>query len=150
MACATSLPSGGFARIKCAKCGLIQDPPRPPINYFAILSHPVTFRIDRAALKRSQIALQRHLHPDLAVNEAKLSEWSRLVNLAWEVLEDPLRRSHHLYGLVHDDTTHESLEGLEEKDQDLLEEIFEIRMQLASPEVTPFDIQKICHENNGT
>ena len=116
------------------------------MDYFAIFSLPQHLVIDTAALEKSFYALSRRLHPDrfaarpLAEQEAALTESSRL-NDAYRTLRDPIARTEYLL----------KLEGIELEEQsraatdaakaagtakkqvvpeDLLEEAFELNMQL--------------------
>jgi len=115
-------------------------------TYFAIFSLPPHLVVDTPALEKSFYALSRRLHPDrfasrpAAEQEAALAESSRL-NDAYRTLKDPIARTEYLL----------KLEGIELEEQssaataqaratgttkkqvvpeDLLEEAFELNMQL--------------------
>ncbi|HXE09448.1 MAG TPA: Fe-S protein assembly co-chaperone HscB [Acidobacteriaceae bacterium] len=115
-------------------------------TYFFIFSLPPHLVVDTAALEKSFYALSRRLHPDRfaarppAEQEAALAESSRL-NDAYRTLRDPIARTEYLL----------KLEGIELEEQsraatdaakaagtakkqvvpeDLLEEAFELNMQL--------------------
>ncbi|HEY5055658.1 MAG TPA: Fe-S protein assembly co-chaperone HscB [Acidobacteriaceae bacterium] len=115
-------------------------------TYFSIFSLPPHLVLDTAALEKSFYALSRRLHPDrfaarpAAEQEAALAESSRL-NDAYRTLRDPIGRTEYLL----------KLEGVEMEEQsraatdaakatgtakkqvvpeDLLEEAFELNMQL--------------------
>jgi molecular chaperone HscB len=115
-------------------------------TYFAIFSLPPHLVVDTPALEKSFYALSRRLHPDrfasrpAAEQEAALAESSRL-NDAYRTLRDPIARTEYLL----------KLEGIELEEQssaataqaratgttkkqvvpeDLLEEAFELNMQL--------------------
>jgi molecular chaperone HscB len=115
-------------------------------TYFTIFSLPRHLVLDTAALEKSFYALSRKLHPDryaarpLAEQEAALAESSRL-NDAYRTLRNPIARTEYLL----------KLEGIELEEQsraatdaarasntakkqvvpeDLLEEAFELNMQL--------------------
>ena len=115
-------------------------------TYFSIFSLPQHLVIATAALEKSFYALSRKLHPDRfaarpqAEQEAALAESSRL-NDAYRTLRDPIARTEYLL----------KLEGIELEEQsraatdaakaagtakkqvvpeDLLEEAFELNMQL--------------------
>jgi molecular chaperone HscB len=114
--------------------------------YFAIFTLPPHLVVDLPALEKSFYALSRRLHPDRfasrppAEQAAALAESSRL-NDAYRTLKDPIARTEYLL----------SLEGIELEEQssaataqaratgtakkqvvpeDLLEEAFELNMQL--------------------
>lgn len=118
----------------------------PERTYFDIFSLPQHLNIDIAALEKSFYALSRKLHPDrfaarpAAEQDAALAESSRL-NDAYRTLKDPIARTEYLL----------KLEGIELEEQsraatdaaraagtakkqvvpeDLLEEAFELNMQL--------------------
>jgi molecular chaperone HscB len=115
-------------------------------TYFTMFSLPQHLVLDTAALEKSFYALSRRLHPDrfagrpLAEQEAALAESSRL-NDAYRTLRNPIARTEYLL----------KLEGIELEEQsraatdaarasntakkqvvpeDLLEEAFELNMQL--------------------
>ena len=116
------------------------------MDYFSIFSLPQHLVVDTAALEKSFYALSRRLHPDrfaarpAAEQEAALAGSSRL-NDAYRTLRDPIGRTEYLL----------KLEGIELEEQsraatdaakaagtakkqvvpeDLLEEAFELNMQL--------------------
>ena len=115
-------------------------------TYFAIFSLPPHLVVDTPALEKSFYALSRRLHPDrfasrpAAEQEEALAASSRL-NDAYRTLRDPIARTEYLL----------KLEGIEQAEQssaataqaratgttkkqvvpeDLLEEAFELNMQL--------------------
>ena len=120
--------------------------PESSDTYFSIFCLPQHLVIDTAPLEKSFYALSRKLHPDrfaarpAAEQEAALAESSRL-NDAYRTLRDPIARTEYLL----------KLEGIEMEEQsraatdaakaagtakkqvvpeDLLEEAFELNMQL--------------------
>src|SRR5579864_468950 len=115
-------------------------------DYFAFFGLPRKLNIDLAALEKEFYRLSRKLHPDLYVNrsardqELALEESSQL-NDAYRTLKDPIARTQYLLGLEgvqfeeqSKAATDAARESGEEKKQvvppDLLEEVFELNMQL--------------------
>src|ERR1035438_9246911 len=121
-------------------------------TYFSIFSLPPHLTLDAPALEKSFYALSRRLHPDrfasrpAAEQEEALAESSRL-NDAYRTLKDPIARTEYLL----------KLEGIELEEQssaataaaratgttkkqvvpeDLLEEAFELNMQLEEMRAT--------------
>jgi len=117
------------------------------MNYFDFFSLPRHLRIDVPALEQQFYVLSRKLHPDrfagkpIAEQEAALAQ-SSLLNDAYRTLKDPIARTQYLL----------TLEGVELEEQsraatdaaratgtqkkqivppELLEEVFELNMQLA-------------------
>jgi molecular chaperone HscB len=74
-------------------------------NYFALFGLPVAFGIDAAALDAGWKRMQRTVHPDRFARaddaQKRLAlQWSTLINEAYAVLKDPLRRAEYLCGLA--------------------------------------------------
>jgi molecular chaperone HscB len=116
------------------------------IDYFEIFSLPQHLVIDTPALEKSFYALSRRLHPDRfaakppAEQAAALAESSRL-NDAYRTLKDPIARTEYLLkleGVELEEQSKSATEaarttGLAKKQivpEDLLEEAFELNMQL--------------------
>jgi molecular chaperone HscB len=111
-------------------------------TYFTIFSLPAKLGIDTAALEKSFYALSRRLHPDRFASKSHeeqveaLAESSRL-NDAYRTLKDPLFRTEYLLKLEGAEIGEEHA-GKDRKGQsdpsrvpaDLLEEVFELNMQL--------------------
>ncbi len=128
----------------CDGCGKLQ--PSVPVDYFQFFGLPRRFRLDRAALEKSFYALSRKLHPDLYARAgAQEQQWSleksSLLNDAWRTLRDPLARTEYLLELEGVRLEEQSRNATDEaaasgtaKQQivppDLLEEVFELNMQL--------------------
>ena len=127
----------------CTACGKVQ-PPRP-VDYFTFLGLPRKLNIDTAVLEREFYALSRKLHPDLYAGRASgEQEWSleqsSRLNDAYRTLKDPSRRTEYLLRLEGVELEGQSKAATEEarktgeKKQivppDLLEEVFELNMQL--------------------
>ena len=110
-------------------------------GYFAMFSLPRKLTIDTSALERDFYKLSRRLHPDLyARKSAEEQAWSlrqsSLLNDAYRTLKDPVARTAHLLKLegVHiEDENRETRDHKEKQNRvpaDLLEEVFELNMQL--------------------
>jgi molecular chaperone HscB len=128
----------------CAACGKIQ--PVQNVDYFAMFGLPRKLHIDMAALEREFYRLSRKLHPDLfARATAREQEWSTgktsQLNDAYRALKDPIARTTYLLELEgvkleeqsRNATDSARLSGAEKKQvvpPDLLEEVFELNMQL--------------------
>jgi molecular chaperone HscB len=127
----------------CTACGKVQ-PPRP-VDYFSFFGLPRKLNIDAAVLEREFYALSRKLHPDLYAGRASgEQEWSleqsSRLNDAYRTLKDPIRRTEYLLRLEGVELEGQSKAATEEarktgeKKQivppDLLEEVFELNMQL--------------------
>ena len=115
-------------------------------TYFSLFSLPQHLVLDTAALEKSFYALSRKLHPDRFANlpasaqEAALADSSRL-NDAYRTLRDPIARTEYLLKLEGIDLEEQSraatdaakASGTAKKQvvpEDLLEEAFELNMQL--------------------
>lgn len=113
----------------CDACGKVQ--PAVPTDYFSFFGLPRKLNIDTAALEREMFALSRRLHPDLYANASdeeqtwSLEQTSKL-NDAYRTLRDPIARTGYLL----------KVEGIKKQESsqavppELLEEVFEINMQL--------------------
>ena len=116
-------------------------------DYFTFFSLPPKLRIDTSALEKAFYSLSRKLHPDrfaskpLAEQEAALAESSQL-NDAYRTLKDPILRTQYLLtleGIQLEEQSKAATEaarttGVEKKQvvpPELLEEVFELNMQLA-------------------
>jgi molecular chaperone HscB len=127
----------------CKACGKVQPP--TPVDYFSFFGLPRKLNLDAAALGREFYSLSRKLHPDLyAVRDLREQDWSleqsSLLNDAYRTLKDPIRRTEYLLKLEGVELEGQSKAATEEarktgeKKQivppDLLEEVFELNMQL--------------------
>ena len=110
-------------------------------TYFAIFSLPSKLTIDTVALERDFYSLSRRLHPDLyARKSAEEQAWSlrqsSLLNDAYRTLKDPVARTAYLLkleGLRVEDENSETRDPVAKQNRvpaDLLEEVFELNMQL--------------------
>jgi molecular chaperone HscB len=117
------------------------------MNYFEFFSLPRKLVLDVAALEKQFYVLSRKLHPDrfaskpVAEQEAALAR-SSLLNDAYRTLKDPILRTQYLLTLEGVELEEQSkaatdaarVSGKEKKQivpPELLEEVFELNMQLA-------------------
>lgn len=128
----------------CDACGKVQ-PPAAGTDYFAAFGLPRKLNIDLSALERSFYKLSRKLHPDVyARASAQEQQWSldqtSLLNDAYRTLKNPISRMEYLLklegvqieaGKNADGTPKES-----RVPADLLEEVFELNMQLEEMRMT--------------
>jgi molecular chaperone HscB len=127
----------------CKACGKVQPP--EPVDYFSFFGLPRKLNIDTSTLEREFYSLSRKLHPDIyAGSKSQEQEWSleqsSRLNDAYRTLKDPIRRTEYLLKLEGVELEGQSKAATEEarktgeKKQivppDLLEEVFELNMQL--------------------
>src|SRR5438874_13456984 len=127
----------------CTSCGKVQPP--APVDYFSFFGVPRKLNLDNATLERGFYAMSRKLHPDLyARRDSREQNWSleqsSRLNDAYRTLKDPIRRTEYLLKLEGVELEGQSKAATEEarktgeKKQivppDLLEEVFELNMQL--------------------
>jgi molecular chaperone HscB len=115
--------------------------PEADQTYFQMFSLPPKLTIDTSALERDFYKLSRKLHPDLyARKSADEQTWSlrqsSLLNDAYRTLKDPVARTAYLLKLegvrIEDENT-ENRDSQAKQNRvpaDLLEEVFELNMQL--------------------
>jgi len=139
--CGASIPS---ARPFCEQCGKVQAPSEN-VDYFAAFGLSRKLNIDLPALERSFYRLSRKLHPDLyAQATPQEQQWSldqtSLLNDAYRTFKNPIARTEYLLklegivleaGKSDDGTSKES-----RVPADLLEEVFELNMQLEEMRMT--------------
>ena len=116
------------------------QPPSVAATYFEVFGLPRKLTIDLQALEKSFYKLSRKLHPDLfARADQKEQEWSlantSLLNDAYRTLKNPLSRTEYLLKLEGMKIGEEDAGTDHRKSQarvpaDLLEEVFELNMQL--------------------
>ena len=132
--CSLSLdPSALF----CPACGKIQPPSGG--NFFSVFGLVPALNLDLGMLEHQFHKLSRKLHPDrFARATAEEKEWSlaqsSLLNDAYRTLREPIARTRYLLRL-HGAEIGEEFAGRDKKDPsrapvDLLEEVFELNMQL--------------------
>jgi molecular chaperone HscB len=128
----------------CDSCGKIQ--PASPVDYFSCFGLPRKLNVDMGALEREFYRLSRKLHPDVfARASTSEQEWSTektsQLNDAYRALKDPIARTAYLLELEGVKLEEQSRTATDaarqtgaEKQQvvppDLLEEVFELNMQL--------------------
>jgi molecular chaperone HscB len=112
----------------CADCRKIQ-PIAPGSDYFSFIGLPRKLRIDESELEKSFYALSRQFHPDYFMGTSEPErqasvERSSMLNDAYRTLRDRIARVSYLL----------TLEGYKEAEKkappDLLEEVFELNMQV--------------------
>jgi molecular chaperone HscB len=121
----------------CPYCSKIQPPPGG--DYFSVFGLEKRLNLDLAALEHEFHRLSRKVHPDhfaRALDNER--QWSladtALLNDAYRTLKDPLHRTEYLLKLEGAEIG-EEFSGKDRKDPsrvpaDLLEEVFELNMQL--------------------
>jgi molecular chaperone HscB len=120
----------------CPHCSKIQPPPGG--DYFSVFGLEPKLNLDLSALEHEFHRLSRKLHPDRfarALENEK--QWSladtALLNDAYRTLKDPLRRTEYLLKLLGAEIGEERESKAEKAARvpaDLLEEVFELNMQL--------------------
>ncbi|CCD24675.1 J-type chaperone JAC1 NDAI_0D03610 [Naumovozyma dairenensis CBS 421] len=103
--------------------------------------------IDQTKLRKEYRALQAQHHPDM-VKEGEIDKQSTLLNKAYHVLKEPLRRSQYMIKLLHDiDLTQDSVkEKITNSDPDILMKVIDIHEQLMEIE-DENDVNKVRQEN---
>ncbi len=122
----------------CPDCSKIQPPSVG--DYFSVFGLAPRLKIDLAALEQEFHRLSRRLHPDRFARASESEkEWSladtALLNDAYRTLKDPLRRTEYMLKLQGAEM---GAASADEKDRenpsrvptDLLEEVFDLNMQL--------------------
>src|SRR5947207_2753880 len=113
----------------CSGCGKIQPIPMEGVDYFSFFELPRKLRIDESELEKSFYALSRQFHPDYFMSGGEperqaSTERSSMLNDAYRTLRDSVARVSYLL----------TLEGYKEAEKkvppDLLEEVFELNMQV--------------------
>jgi molecular chaperone HscB len=128
----------------CSACGKVQPP--VPVDYFTFFNLPKKLNLDLPRLEREFYELSRRLHPDLyAGADSQEQQWSlqqsSRLNDAYRTLKDPIKRTEYLLRLEGVELEEQSKSATEKarasgeiKKQvvppDLLEEVFELNMQL--------------------
>ena len=128
----------------CVSCGKLQ--PAVPTDYFTYFGLPRKLNLDVAELEREFHRLSRKLHPDLyVISTEREKDWSleksSQLNDAYRTLRDSISRTAYLLKLEgvqleeqSKAATDKARETGKEKKQvvppDLLEEVFELNMQL--------------------
>jgi len=128
----------------CNACGKVQ--PAQPADYFTFFDLPRKLELDPAGLEKEFYALSRRLHPDVFAQSndqerAWSLEQSSMLNDAYRILKDPIKRTEYLLRLEGVELEEQSKQATEKaratgqlKKQavpaDLLEEVFELNLHL--------------------
>ena len=128
----------------CDSCGKVQPP--APVDYFSFFGLPLKLDLNVGTLEKDFYELSRRLHPDLNARAgSQEQQWSleqsSLLNDAYRTLRDPIKRTQYLLKLEGVELEEQSKTATEQarasgevKKQivppDLLEEVFELNMQL--------------------
>lgn len=128
----------------CEACGSLQPP--APTDYFSFFGLTRRLNVDVPRLERDFYQFSRKLHPDVFSRAtAQEQEWSlqksSLMNDAYRTLKDPILRTEYLLkleGVQLEEQSKQATEAARESGQlkkqvvppDLLEEVFELNMQL--------------------
>lgn len=134
----------------CEACGKVQPP--APVDYFRFFGLPRKLQLNGKELEREFYRLSRQLHPDMygraSEQERQWSlEKSARLNDAYRTLRDPIERTRYLLELEgmkleeqSSAATQEAKAAGTEKKQvvppELLEEVFELNMQLEEVRMT--------------
>ncbi|MHB1699350.1 MAG: Fe-S protein assembly co-chaperone HscB [Acidobacteriaceae bacterium] len=116
------------------------------MDYFSFLGLPRLLTLDTVALEKQFYAMSRQLHPDrfagrTAAEQEDALARSSLLNDAYRTLRDPVERTEYLLKLEGVDLEEQSRQATDASNQsgtqkmqlvppDLLEEVFELNMQL--------------------
>jgi molecular chaperone HscB len=128
------------AELFCAACSRIQ-PLAAEANYFEVFALSRKLRLDAGALEREFYRLSRRLHPDLYARASQQEqEWSlansSLLNDAYRTLKDPVKRTEYLLKLEGIASPEGGARKEDRVPADLLEEVFELNMQLDEMRMT--------------
>ena len=122
----------------CGSCGKVQ-PPQAEISYFDTFALPPKLDLDLAALEKQFYRASRKLHPDAYARASEEEQqWSlaqtSLLNDAYRTLKNPVERTKYLLKLegvqLEDDRQGPASANPSKVPADLLEEVFELNMQL--------------------
>lgn len=118
----------------CGACGKVQ-PLAASANYFDVFSLPKKLNIDLKKLELEFYRLSRKLHPDMyarALEQEKQwsLEQSSLLNDAYRTLKDPIARTEYLLKLQGVAIGDDNAAKKPQPPADLLEEVFDLNMQL--------------------
>jgi molecular chaperone HscB len=125
----------------CPACGRVQPLPAE-VNYFAVFALPRKLKLDAGQLERDFYRLSRRLHPDVFARASQQEQdWSlansSLLNDAYRTLKDAVKRTEYLLQLEGIPGAGEAEAKKEDRvPADLLEEVFELNMQLDEMRMT--------------
>jgi len=133
------------AQLFCTHCGKVL-PASTSADYFQVFGLQRRLNIDTPDLERAFYRLSRKLHPDMyARANQDEQEWSlrnaSLLNDAYRTLKDPISRTEYLLRLEGVEIEQESKQSQDRVNPsrvppDLLEEVFELNMQLEEMRMT--------------
>jgi molecular chaperone HscB len=120
----------------CVSCGKVQPPQKA--SFFGMFGLPPKLDLDLPALEKQFYRYSRKLHPDVhARASTQEQEWSlaqaSLLNDAYRTLKSPLERTRYLLeleGVQFEDPRGQGNLNPSKVPADLLEEVFELNMQL--------------------
>src|SRR6202167_6261642 len=120
----------------CASCGKVQPPQQA--GYFDMFGLPPKLDLDAQALEKQFYRYSRKLHPDVHARASQQEqEWSlaqaSLLNDAYRTLKNPLERTRYLLkleGVQFEDSRGPGNLNPSKVPADLLEEVFDLNMQL--------------------
>lgn len=137
VACWSCSVAHNASTLFCPHCSKIQ--PAETADYFTAFSLEPKLNIDLAALETEFHRLSRKLHPDRFARATEHEkEWSladtALLNDGYRTLKDPLRRTEYVLKLngaeIGEEHSGKDRRDLSRVPADLLEEVFELNMQL--------------------
>jgi molecular chaperone HscB len=137
VACWSCAVAHNESTLFCPHCSKIQPPPGG--DYFSVFSLEQRLNLDLAALEHEFHRLSRKVHPDRFARAGDNErQWSladtALLNDAYRTLKDPLRRTEYLLKLegaeIGEQHSGKDREDPSRVPADLLEEVFELNMQL--------------------
>ena len=99
-------------------------------NFFSKFGYPITFDIDLADCKNRYIDMQSKVHPDLFVKKSEIEQTlalnvSSYLNVAYNILQDPLSRSKYILSLYNIDVDLNAQKHFTES-PDFLDEIMDL------------------------
>ncbi len=133
------------AQLFCASCGKVQ-PAHSGADYFEVFGLSRKLAIDTTSLEREFYRLSRRLHPDVYTRASEQEQnWSlrnaSLLNDAYRTLKEPIARTEYFLRLEGVEIQEEGKQASDRKNpsrvpDDLLEEVFELNMQLEEMRMT--------------
>jgi molecular chaperone HscB len=120
----------------CTECGKVQPPQQA--DYFGMFGLPPRLDLDVKGLEKQFYRYSRKLHPDVHARASQEEQdWSlaqaSLLNDAYRTLKNPLERTKYLLrleGVEFEDARGAGNQNPSKVPADLLEEVFELNMQL--------------------
>jgi molecular chaperone HscB len=132
---------------ECNLCQVLTKKQTSP-SYFTLLNTSSKYKIDEQALRKKFLLLQQQWHPDrysqAPKEELKKAELKSMeLNKAYQVLKDPLARSHYLLSLVQYDIT----EKTHLDDKEFLLEVMEIQEDILEADHLELETQASENKN---